>query len=93
MTNAFKHAFPGGLPGFVGVDSRQDGDGLRLTVTDNGVGAGAADRSTETFRQTPGFGSGIIAQLAERLGASVTCLSGAVGTTTSISVPAALRIQ
>ena len=81
MTNAFKHAFAGGLAGAVGVLLKQDGEGIILTVKDNGVGAGVGCRSAETIWEAPGFGSGIVTQLAERLGGFVTCVSGPTGTT------------
>ena len=93
MTNAFKHAFPGGLPGVVGVVLRQEGEELVLTVTDNGVGTAGSDRSDDTVWQAPGFGSGIVTQLADRLGGSVARMSGPHGTSTTFSVPAALSLQ
>ena len=84
MTNAFKHAFPGGIPGMVSVGLRQEGDEVLLRVSDNGVGSLAPDRSIETAWQRPGFG---FEQLAERLGGSVTRVSGPVGTSVTFSVP------
>jgi two-component sensor histidine kinase len=91
MTNAFKHAFVGGLPGVVGVVLRQEGGDVLLTVTDNGVGCGVEERSVESIWRTPGFGSGIVTQLAERLGGCVTCVRRRVGTTTTLIVPAAAQ--
>jgi two-component sensor histidine kinase len=93
MTNAFKHAFPDRTPGVVSVVLRQDRDDVLLTVTDNGVGGPAPDRSPETIWQASGFGSGIINQLAERLGGSVTRMSGPGGTSVTFGVPAALRMH
>lgn len=93
MTNAFKHAFPGSLPGVVSVALRQDGDEVLLSVTDNGVGTGAHGRAAGTIWQTPGFGSGIVTQLAERLGGSVTRVSGPTGTIATFSAPAWRRMQ
>jgi two-component system, sensor histidine kinase PdtaS len=93
MTNALKHAFPGGMPGVVGVVLRQDGGGVLLTVTDNGVGAGLGCRSAETVRQAPGFGLGIVTQLAERLGGFVTRVGGPAGTTATFRVPAVRSVQ
>lgn len=91
MTNAFKHAFPGGLPGVIGVSLRQDGEGVLLTVSDNGVGAPA--RLGETVWQAPGFGCGIVAQLAERLGGFVTRAASPNGTVVTFRVPGARRMQ
>ena len=88
MTNAFKHAFPLGIPGMISVALRQEGDALLLTVTDNGVGSFAHHRPAESFGQSPGFGTGIVNQLAERLGGSVTRFGGPVGTSVTLCVPA-----
>lgn len=91
MTNAFKHAFPGGLPGVVGVTLRQDGEGVVLSVTDNGVGVDY--RSAETIWRAPGFGSGIVAQLADRLGGFITRVGGPGGTRVTFRVPASRQMQ
>jgi two-component sensor histidine kinase len=88
MTNALKHAFPGNLPGVVDVVLRRDGEGVLLTVSDNGVGVGADRRVAETVWEAPGFGSGIVAELAGRLGGFVTRVSGAGGTTATFRIPA-----
>jgi two-component sensor histidine kinase len=93
MTNAFKHAFAGGLPGVVGVVLRQEGEELLLRVTDNGIGEAAGGRSAETVWRAPGFGSGIVAQLAERLNGLATRVSGPKGTTATFRVPAARSLQ
>lgn len=93
MTNAFKHAFPGGGPGMVSVGLRQEGDEVLLTVADNGVGSFAPNRSAEAIWQAPGFGSGIVDQLAERLGGSVTRVGGPAGTTVTLSVPGSLSMH
>ena len=91
MTNAFKHAFSGRACGVVAVELEQDADGLVLTVADNGVGA--ACRSAETVWQAPGFGSGIVARLAERVGGVVTRVGGPAGTSVTFRVPAARSMQ
>jgi len=93
MTNAFKHAFPGDLAGIVGVDLRQDGEELLLTVMDNGVGPRGAGRSAEAVWRGPGFGSGIVSQLAERLGGFVISVGGPEGATVSFRVPVARSSQ
>jgi two-component sensor histidine kinase len=89
MTNAFKHAFPGGLPGVVAIDLRPEGKEVLLTVSDNGVGPRTGDRSGEAVWRSPGLGSGIVSQLAERLGGFVISEGGPEGTTVSFRVPAA----
>lgn len=93
MTNAFKHAFPGGPPGVIGVVLQQDGGEVILTVTDDGVGMGGEGRSAEAVWQAPGFGSGIVTRLADHLGGSVTRVSGPVGTVATFSAPLTRRMQ
>jgi two-component system, sensor histidine kinase PdtaS len=93
MTNAFKHAFPGDLAGVVSVDLRREGEDLLLTVTDNGVGPRVGGRSDEPVWRSPGFGSGIVNQLAERLGGFVISVGGPQGTAVSFRVPAARSVQ
>jgi two-component sensor histidine kinase len=93
MTNAFKHAFPGGVAGVVAIDLRREGDELLLTVTDNGVGPRVGGRSGEAVWRSPGFGSGIVNQLAERLGGFVISVGGPEGTTVGFRVPAARSMQ
>jgi two-component sensor histidine kinase len=93
MTNAFKHAFPAGGPGLVSVVLRQHGEAVLLTVTDNGVGADAGLSSADTGGGERGFGSGIVAQLAARLGGSMTLAGGSSGTAATFRVPAARNTQ
>jgi two-component sensor histidine kinase len=93
MTNAFKHAFPASLPGAVDVVLRQDGEGVVLAVRDNGIGTGVGGRSAERLWQMPDLGSGIVAQLAERLGGFATRVRGPGGTTATFRVPAARSMQ
>jgi PAS domain S-box-containing protein len=38
LTNAYKHAFPEGRGGLIRVKARRDGDVLKISVTDTGVG-------------------------------------------------------
>jgi PAS domain S-box-containing protein len=38
VSNSIEHAFPGGRPGTITVQSRLQGDKVRLTVSDNGIG-------------------------------------------------------
>jgi two-component sensor histidine kinase len=45
ITNALKHAFPGGRPGLVRVECRRDGHGVTLSISDNGVGLRKEARS------------------------------------------------
>jgi two-component sensor histidine kinase len=91
MTNAFKHAFAGGLTGVVSVVLKQERGAVVLRVTDDGVGSAAQAQSAETVWRAPGFGCRIVTQLAERLGGSVTRVSGPYGTTVTFVVPGAQR--
>jgi len=93
MTNAFKHAFPGGLGGVVAIDLRREGEELLLTVTDNGVGPRPGGRSGEPVWRSPGFGSGIVNQLAERLGGFVISVGGPEGTEVSFRAPVGRFVQ
>ncbi len=90
MTNAFKHGFVDGRGGQVDVVLTRDAQGVVLSVSDNGVGG--ATGSLETILEAPGFGSGIVSQLAERLGGFVTRVSGPGGTTATLRVPTAKRL-
>src|SRR5262249_22124535 len=91
MTNAFKHAFAAGLPGTVGVGLFRDGEAVTLSVSDNGVGSGAAP--ADTVWRAPGFGAGIVTGLAEHLGGFATRVSGPAGTTATLRVPARGGLQ
>jgi two-component system, sensor histidine kinase PdtaS len=68
VTNAFKHAFPGGRGGRIGVELKRLGDGLaRLTVEDDGVGFGDA----LPFGSTTTMGMRLAASLAGQVGGSL----------------------
>lgn len=93
MTNAFKHAFSGDAPRIVKVSLGQDADGVLLTVADNGVGPCVGGRSAQTVWQSPGFGTGIVAELAKRLGGAVSRVCGPCGATASFRIPAARNLS
>ena len=88
MSNALKHAFPGGASGAINVVMWQDDAEILLRVADDGVGSAASGRSMESLWQAAGFGSAIVNQLAARQGGSVTRVSSPVGTTVTLSLPA-----
>lgn len=77
ITNALKHAFPGGREGVVRVTFRRDGDVYELVVADNGVGAVPA----RTTQDDGGLGSQILRALAVQLGGRLEMASGDVGGT------------
>jgi len=59
------------------------GTGWKLTVSDNGVGAG--DNSTPLRSLKPGFGTSIVNALAQQLDASVDFSADPGGTTVTIT--------
>ena len=78
VSNAIKHAFPGGRAGIVRVELQplQGGEGLRLRVADNGVGLAAA----LDLSQLDTLGLQLVASLARQLGGrlDIQNASGAV---------------
>ncbi len=81
VTNALRHAFPGGRPGAVRVGLVQEGDDLLVRVSDDGVGMATQPEGT-------GLGSRIIRSLAAQVGAVVEVESFcSAGTTVILRVP------
>jgi len=77
ITNALKHAFPGGRTGTVRVElTRCTGDRLRLVVRDNGVGLPAG----VDVQRTGSLGLQLVTTLAEQLEATLE-ISGEGGAT------------
>jgi two-component sensor histidine kinase len=77
ITNALKHAFPGGRAGAVRVElARITGDRLRLVVSDNGVGLPAG----VDIQRTGSIGLQLVTTLAEQLEATLE-ISGDRGAT------------
>ena len=69
--NAAKHAYGRGAPGELMIRARREGERLRLTVSDHGVGLGEGfhvDRS-------PGIGMGIVQAIARQLRATFEATS------------------
>lgn len=66
LTNAFKHAFPGGARGHIGVSLSRAGAQVRLAVRDDGVGLGEIDPS-----HASSFGLDLVYTFAEQLGAAI----------------------
>jgi two-component sensor histidine kinase len=87
MTNALKHAFAGGRAcaagGVIAVDLRLAGHTVALTVADNGLGAAA----TRPIWASPGFGTGIVCELASRIGGKIWSQTDAYGTSVRLSIP------
>jgi two-component sensor histidine kinase len=80
LTNAVKHAFPGGRVGAIQVALRNDmaGEIVELCVSDDGVGMPGKVKT--------GFGSRILAALGAQLGANIA-FSQANGTTACVRLP------
>ncbi|MEZ5938768.1 MAG: histidine kinase dimerization/phosphoacceptor domain -containing protein [Hyphomonadaceae bacterium] len=82
VTNAFKHAFPGGRPGVVKVSLAPVEDGLHLTVVDDGVGEAAGDDAHEDAAEgrgegkSEGLGRRLIRGFAAQLRGEVSSTSG-----------------
>jgi serine/threonine-protein kinase RsbW/stage II sporulation protein AB (anti-sigma F factor) len=72
VTNVVLHAYRQGPPGDVHVDVRREGDGVRVTVTDQGAGMRPRPDS-------PGLGLGL--PLIARLSASLEVATGDAGGT------------
>ena len=77
ITNAFKHAFPGGREGVVRVSFRREEDSYELVVADNGIGTALE----EAPRAGGGLGTRILRALAVQLGGRLDVVSGDVGGT------------
>jgi len=82
VTNAFKHAFPGGAPGEIVVSLRGKEDRLQLEVRDSGVGLPPG----LTLAPAKTLGFRIVQILARRLQASLEVESNG-GTAFSLSFP------
>lgn len=82
VMNALKHAFPKvDSEGQIIIRYEVNGTDWELSVADNGVG-----KQDGVFAQAKtGLGSGIVKALAQSLNAQVETLSGAGGTTVSVT--------
>jgi two-component sensor histidine kinase len=76
VTNAVKHAFPGGRDGIIAVDFHRTEDGWRLCVSDDGIGMTQGPRK-------PGLGTGLIRQFVRQLNGE---LLGGDGPGTSVII-------
>lgn len=76
VTNAVKHAFPGGGRGTIRVTLRRSGEGFELEIADDGVGL------PPTRTEGPGrLGSSLMAHIARGLGATHNVTPGPAGGT------------
>jgi two-component sensor histidine kinase len=79
VTNAVKHAFPEGRDGTIMVRFAAEGEGWRLSVSDDGVGLTATGG-------TGGLGRGLIESFVTQAGGSLS-VSGGSGTTVHLELP------
>jgi len=63
LTDALKHAFPGGRPGTVWLTLAREGEGVRLEVRDDGPGLPAGFDS----ERSDGLGLGLVAAIARQI--------------------------
>ncbi|MBM2576239.1 PAS domain-containing protein [Jannaschia sp. Os4] len=84
LANAFEHAFDRMDEGFVEMRvARLAAGGLRITVTDDGVGMG---RNT-VFPDPETIGGRLLAKMCDGLDATLTPVRGAAGTVVVVDVP------
>lgn len=83
VTNAYKHAFPGGVSGRINITLARSGGEAILTVADDGVGAPA-----EIYGSAPrgGIGSKVVPQLAAQAGGELRTDFGN-GTDVTVRLP------
>jgi two-component sensor histidine kinase len=81
VTNAVKHAFPGGRDGVILVRFARTASGWRLEVADNGVGMDIAQRKA-------GLGTGLVEQFVRQADGTLT-LESRGGTQAYLDLPAA----
>lgn len=80
VTNAVKHAFPGGRDGVILVRFSRTGTGWRLEVADNGVRLAATERKA-------GLGTGLVEQFVRQAEGTLT-LESRDGTQAYLDLPA-----
>jgi len=93
VTNAYKHAFPGGREGKISVAIRkQDDSSALLTISDDGIGYGGGDDFTTPVIAGRGVGMSLISAFARQLGEDLE-VSGPPGTTISLRLRLQARSQ
>ena len=84
-TNSFKHAFPNGRTGTIGVRLKMEDDTILLTVADDGVGT-SPPQAESSGEERSGLGLVLTQALAKQLGGTLAT-SGPPGTATTLSFP------
>lgn len=83
VTNAAKHAFAGRDTGSIRVDFRNQSDGWRITVRDDGVGMSA---EALTNGRSGGLGQRLVEAFARQAGGALSVESGTEGTVATLLV-------
>jgi two-component sensor histidine kinase len=86
ITNAYKHAFPGGREGEIAVTLRRDGDNAILAVRDDGIGL------QNPKGKDGSIGLELVPLLAQQIQGTVARENGS-GTTFRITFPARRRLS
>jgi len=79
VTNALKHAFPGGRDGTVIVTLRNEPSSLALTVQDNGIGC--------PLTKAEGIGSRLMRLFVQQLGANIAWEEASPGCRVRCTIP------
>jgi two-component sensor histidine kinase len=81
VSNALKHAFPGGQEGTIGLSGGEDGARITLIVWDNGIGV----PEELDWRNTASLGMRLVTSLTDQIDGTIT-LDRKNGTAFTISV-------
>jgi two-component sensor histidine kinase len=81
LINAIRHAYPRGRTGIIQVSLRREGEELRITVADDGIGIPPDDVSAE------GYGLMLVRMMMRQLGGAL-CIDNSVGAKFSMIFPA-----
>ncbi|ACJ00023.1 sensor histidine kinase [Rhodospirillum centenum] len=93
ITNALKHAFPDGRAGCLTVrlERGTEGDGVLLTIADDGVGL--APGPADTRADGGGLGMVLVQSLAAQVQATLSTRPGAPGTRHHVLLPGAVTTR
>ena len=80
-TNAARHAFPDERCGTVAIAAKRGGDGLTLTVSDDGIGLGASRPNPD------GFGRSLVEMMVRQMRGEVAFEDAAPGTHARARIP------
>lgn len=81
LSNALRHAFPGGQTGLVWLSAKRLGIGMEIEIRDDGVGIDPAETNEA------GFGRNLVEMVGRQLRGSVTWTDTGAGTRVDIAIP------